>query len=131
MITVANSMVSPSQCNGCIVETNSQKSEKTSTPAIVEEPLHNHKQDVVQQQQSNSPTDLAVSQDESPTSAKIETIESMAEAKSANGSKIETTLNSCDKDYNEEKEFQRASKVATNTSLKIELFLFICTCICS
>lgn len=114
VIAMASSGVSPSQCNG-IIEANPRKSETKAKAAIVEEPLINHKQDVLQQR-SNSPIDLTVSQDASPTSTNVETIETMAEAKTANGSKTETTLNSCDKDYNEDKEFQRASKVNTHSN---------------
>lgn len=112
VITTPNSMVSPSQSTD-IIETNSQKSEMTpKAPTVKEQPLINHKHDV-SQQQTNCHTDLTVGQDESLPPTKVEMVDSMAEAdhKNANGSNIEMTVNSCDKDYNEEKEFQRASKV--------------------
>ena len=94
----ANSMKSSSHSDE-IIETKPQL--PNSKDAIVEAPSIGRKEDASQQQLKHH------SQDEGPTK------DTMADADhiNANGSKIESKLNSCDKDYNEEKEFQRASKV--------------------
>lgn len=107
---VSNSVISPSQSNE-VIETNPQMLGVNSEEVIVKEPLVDHKLDVPQQK-SNYSTELPVSPDESPlSSAKVDSIGTMADTDHKNGSKIETTSNSSDKDYNEDKEFQRASKV--------------------
>lgn len=109
----SNSTVSSSQ-SGEIIETNQQIHDAVAPKKVIsEEPSIDCKEDTVSQQQQQL---NCHSQDVSPSSpTKVESIDTMAAADhlNANGSKIETTLNSCDKDYNEEKEFQRASKVHT------------------
>lgn len=104
----ANPIIALSQ-SGEIVEINAQIVEEDSKPAVVQEPTTDSKEDTVPQQLLNCHSQNGGSA--SPT--KIDSIETMADADhiNANGSKIDTTLSSCDKDYNEEKEFQRASKV--------------------
>lgn len=112
VIDASNSVISPSQ-SGEAIEINPQMSEMNSKEATVEEPSIDRQLDV-SEQKHNYHIDLPGSLDEHPlTPAKVDSIETMADTdhKNANGSKIETTLNSSDKDYNEDKEFQRASKV--------------------
>lgn len=107
VVADSNSIISSSQ-SGEIIETNPQIPEVNSKESILEEPSIDCKENVTHQQIN------CHSQDGNQSSpAKVDSIEAMADADhiNANGSKIETTLNSCDKDYNEEKEFQRASKV--------------------
>lgn len=107
-IAEANSIITLSQ-SGEIVEINAQITEENPKIATAEKPTTDCKEDTVPQQQLN-----CHSQNGKPASpTKIESNETMADADhiNANGSKIDTTLSSCDKDYNEEKEFQRASKV--------------------
>lgn len=102
------SIVASSQ-SGEIVEFSPQIAEENSKIAIVEQATTDCKEDTVSQQQLD-----CHSQNGSPTPlTKVDSNETMTEADhiNANGSKIDTTLSSCDKDYNEEKEFQRASKV--------------------
>lgn len=108
IIAESNSIISSSQ-SGETIETNPQIPEVNSKEAIVEEPSIDCKGNVTQQQLNCH----------SQSSPKVDSIEAMADADhiNANGSKIETTLNSCDKDYNEEKEFQRASKVFIRKNL--------------
>lgn len=104
----SNSIISSNQ-SGEIIETNPQIPEVNSKEAIVAEQSLAGKENVSLQQPVNCHRE-----DGNPAPpAKVDSIDTMADADhiNANGSKIETTLNSCDKDYNEEKEFQRASKV--------------------
>lgn len=107
-IADSNSIISLSQ-SGEIVGHNPPITEENSKIAIVGEPTTDCKEGTVPQQQLN-----CHSQNGSRASPiKVDSNETMADADhiNANGSKIDTTLSSCDKDYNEEKEFQRASKV--------------------
>lgn len=98
-IAGSSSKVSTSQSG----ETNPAIPEVKSKESIVEEQSIDCKEKDSRRSQYGS----------SSSPPKVDSTETMADTDhiNANGSKIETTLNSCDKDYNEEKEFQRASKV--------------------
>lgn len=104
-IAESNSIISSSQ-SAEVVKINPRNLEEKSKIASVQESIANCKEDTVPRQQLNRHGSL-----ESHTI--VNSIETMADADhiNANGSKIDTNLSPCDKDYNEEKEFQRASKV--------------------
>lgn len=111
VMAVPNLMVSSIQ-SGEITEINSKMSEinliETTT---VGQPTTDSKQEAAQQQHLNCHTPVfSGGQGESSLSPKKVNLTD-ADHKNANGPKIETNLNLSDKDFNEEKEFERASKV--------------------
>lgn len=131
MIPVSNSSHESSQSSE-LAETNSQEpgviEVGDAEVAKVQEPVIETKQDS-SKHQSNSHSvstsqEVKQSPPPPPPPQATDSIANMAETNVKNeGDKIETPLNSSDKDYNEEKEFQRASKVrCTSNSLHSSSF---------
>lgn len=91
---------------------------ESAQPVIITKETSNHT-DIVSEPKSNiQPSPIVVVDEEKPLLS-LENINSVANMTDTNvkgeGSKIETVLsNNGDKDYNEEKEFQRASKVISD-----------------
>lgn len=109
MIPAAKPAISPSQSDE-ISATHSQEPLTHSKESKVQETVINKEEDIASNEHLNSQS--IASQEENPPVQTINSIENMADVNNkSGGSQIETALNSNDKDYNEEKEFQRASKV--------------------
>lgn len=121
VISSSNLAVSPSQSSGAF-ELKHPNLEIDTQELIVHE-------EVVVEPSRNPPSPIAI-QAEKPQLQNINTISNMADANiniNCEGNKIDGALSTSDKDYNEEKEFQKASKV--NITLMVEnssgLFLFL------
>lgn len=112
VISLPNSTIEISQ-NSDFAETNFQEAVIEAKIEPVPEPVDGIKQESPKQP-INSQSVVASSWLESPplSPPATETIAIMTDTELHNeGGKIETALNSTNKDYNEEKEFQKASKV--------------------
>lgn len=112
VILATNSSTNESNQSSKTIETNPQDPVKHANEATVPEPPIETTQDSLKPQLDNH-TAFALPID-NPTASPpaIDSIANMADSNTkCDGGKIETPLNSSDKDYNEEKEFQRASKV--------------------
>lgn len=108
MIPAPKTALLPSQSNE-ISATHSQEPLAHTKESKVQGTVIN-KEDIASKQHLISQT-IAI-QEESPPVQTINSMENMANVNDkSGGSQIEVALNSNDKDYNEEKEFQRASKV--------------------
>lgn len=110
VISVSNSTIETSQ-NGDFAETNFQEATVKAKVDPVPESVDEIKQESPKQQ-INSQSVVASSWLEKPLLSPPATETNMGDTELHNESgKIETALNSSNKDYNEEKEFQKASKV--------------------